>query len=137
MEANVSYNERIIDEFRANGGVVENYGSDLVLLHTVGARSGEARINPVLGIADGDGWVVIASAAGNPKNPAWYFNIVAQPLISVETPDGTVGVLATALEGEEWESAWQKFLERSSGFAAYRERSEGREFPIFRLTRRG
>lgn len=132
----MSYNDRIIDEFRANGGVVENYGSDLVLLHTVGARSGAARVSPVLGIADGDGWLVIASAAGSPKHPAWYFNIVAQPLISVETPAGAVDVLATELEGAERESAWQSFLARSSGFAAYRERSEGRDFPILRLTPR-
>ena len=132
----MSYNDRIIDEFRANGGVVANYGSDLVLLHTVGARSGEARINPVLGIADGDGWVVIASAAGSPKHPAWYFNMVAQPLIAIETAAGTVQAEATLLEGEEWESAWQAFLARASGFAEYRERSQGRDFPIFRISPR-
>lgn len=132
----MSYNDRIIDEFRANDGVVANFGSDLVLLHTVGARSGEARVNPVLAIADGDGWLVIASAAGSPKHPAWYFNLVAQPLISVETPGGIVEALATELEGDDWQAAWQKFLAKSSAFAGYRTRSEGRDFPIFRLTPR-
>ena len=132
----MSYNDRVIEEFRANGGVVANFGSDLVLLHTVGARSGEARVNPVLGIADGDAWLVVASAAGQPKHPAWYFNIVAQPQIVVETPDGTFDVLATDLEGAEWDAAWATFLSRSPAFAEYRTRSEGREFPILRLTRR-
>jgi deazaflavin-dependent oxidoreductase (nitroreductase family) len=132
----MSFNDRIIDEFRANGGIVANFGSELVLLHTVGARSGSARVNPVLAIADGDGWVVIASAAGSTKHPAWYFNLVAQPLISVETPGGIVEALATELEGDEWQAAWQKFLAKSSAFAGYRTRSEGRDFPIFRLTPR-
>ncbi len=132
----MSYNDRVIEEFRANNGVVANFGSSLVLLHTVGARSGEARINPVLAIADGDGWLVIASAAGSPKHPAWYFNLVAQPQIVVETPDGVFDVLATSLEGAEWDAAWATFTSRSSAFEQYRERSEGREFPIVRLTRR-
>jgi deazaflavin-dependent oxidoreductase (nitroreductase family) len=132
----MSYNDRIIAEFRANNGVVANFGESLVLLHTVGARSGEARINPVLAIEDGDAWLVIASAAGQPKHPAWYFNIVAQPLISVESPSGTFEVLASDLDGAEWDAAWATFLQRSPAFAEYRARSEGREFPILRLTRR-
>ena len=132
----MSYNDRVIEEFRANGGIVASFGSSLVLLHTVGARSGEARVNPVLGIADGDGWLVIASAAGSTKHPSWYFNIVAQPEISIETPSGIVEVLATDLEGDEWEAAWAAFVARSPAFGEYRTRSEGREFPIFRLTRR-
>lgn len=132
----MSYNDRVIDEFRANGGVVADFGSDLVLLHTVGARSGEARVNPVLVIVDGESWLVIASAAGQPQHPAWYFNLIAAPLVSVETPGETVEVLATSLEGAEWDAAWQAFRDRSPAFAEYRTRSEGREFPIVRLTRR-
>ena len=132
----MSFNDRVIAEFRANGGEVTHFGSDLVLLHTVGAKTGEPRISPVMAIADGDAWLVIASAAGQPRHPAWYFNLVAQPQISLEAPAETVDVLATELEGAEWSAAWQAFLERSPGFAQYRERSEGRDFPIFRLTRR-
>jgi deazaflavin-dependent oxidoreductase (nitroreductase family) len=132
----MSYNERIIAEFRANNGVVANFGESLVLLHTVGARSGEPRINPVLAIADGEAWLVIASAAGQPRHPAWYFNIVAQPHITIETPEGMVDVLATDLDGTEWDAAWATFVQRSPAFAEYRTRSEGRDFPILRLTRR-
>jgi deazaflavin-dependent oxidoreductase (nitroreductase family) len=132
----LSFNDRVIAEFRANNGVVENFGDSLVLLHTVGARSGETRINPVLAIADGDAWLVIASAAGSPTSPAWYFNIVAQPLISIETPAGMVEVLATELEGAQWHAAWATFTARSTAFAQYAERAEGRQFPILRLSRR-
>ena len=134
------WNDRVIAEFRGNGGRVERFGRSLVLLHSTGARSGTERVNPVLAIPDGDAWLVIASAAGAPAHPAWYFNLLAHPDVRIEVPVGadgieTVAVRAAPLEGEEWERAWQRFLDRSPGFARYRERSEGRDFPILRLTR--
>jgi deazaflavin-dependent oxidoreductase (nitroreductase family) len=130
------YNDRIIAEFRENGGRVQNFGSSLVLLHTIGARSGEARVSPVLAIADGDAWLVIASAGGSPRHPAWYFNLVAHPDVAVETPAGTVDVHATALEGADYDEAWTKFLARSPAFGQYAERTEGRTMPILRLSPR-
>jgi deazaflavin-dependent oxidoreductase (nitroreductase family) len=132
----MSFNDQIIDEFRANNGVTRMFGSDLVLLHTVGAKSGEPRVSPVTSLRDGEDWLVIASAAGSPKHPAWYFNLVAQPLVSVETAEGEFDVLATTLSGVERETAWQGFVARSSAFEEYVTRAEGREFPIVRLSRR-
>ena len=132
----MSFNDQIIDEFRANGGVTAMFGSDLVLLHTVGAKSGEPRIHPVTSLRDGEDWLVIASAAGSPKHPAWYFNLVAEPRISIETVGGDVDVLATQLSGAEREAAWQGFVARSAAFDEYTTRAEGREFPIVRLSRR-
>ena len=132
----MSFNDRIIDEFRANNGVTQMFGSDLVLLHTVGAKSGEPRIHPVTSLRDGEDWLVIASAAGSPKHPAWYFNLVAEPLVRIETASGEFDVLATQLEGAEREQAWQGFLDRSAAFQKYTETAEGREFPIIRLRRR-
>jgi deazaflavin-dependent oxidoreductase (nitroreductase family) len=137
------WNDRVAAEFRANGGRVERFGRALVLLHSTGARSGEARVNPVLGIRDGDGWLVIASAAGSPRHPAWYFNLVAHPEAQIEVPAEdragvrTVPVAAVALEGDEWQHAWQRFLDRSPGFGRYREHSGDRDFPIFHLSPRG
>ncbi len=131
-----SFNDRIIAEFRENDGVVANFGSSLVLLHTVGAKSGEPRIHPVMSLRDGDDWLVIASAAGNPKHPAWYFNLVADPAIRIETPESTVDVLATVLVGDERQAAWARFTAASPAFEQYVERAEGREFPIVKLTRR-
>lgn len=136
------WNERVIAEFRADGGRVERFGRSLVLLHSRGARSGTERINPVLALPDADGWLVIASAAGDPKHPGWYFNLRSNPDAAIEVPVGedeiaTVAVRADALEGEAWQAAWQRFLDRSPGFAHYRERSAGRDFPIFRLVPRG
>ena len=127
------YNDRIIAEYRENGGRVQNFGSSLVLLHTIGARSGEARVSPVLAIADGDAWLVIASAGGSPRHPAWYFNLVAHPDVAVETPGGTVGVHATVLEGADYDTAWPRFVARSAAFEQYKERTDGRTMPILRL----
>src|SRR5262245_34030693 len=80
------WNTAIIAEFRANGGKVGGQfaGRPLLLLHTTGAKSGQQRIKPLAYSMDGDQFVVIASKGGAPTNPDWYFNIVANPLVTVE-----------------------------------------------------
>jgi deazaflavin-dependent oxidoreductase (nitroreductase family) len=134
------WNDRVTAEFRSNGGRVERFGRALVLLHSTGARSGAERITPLLGIRVGDGWLVIASAAGAPRHPAWAFNLTAHPDVSIEVPSEggaaieTIPVRAIPLDGDEWQVAWQHFLDRSPAFARYRDHSGGRNFPIFRLT---
>lgn len=130
------YNDRVIAEFRANGGRVQGYGSHLVLLHTTGAKSGEPRVAPAFSLEDGDGWLVVASAGGRPKHPAWYFNLLAKPDIALETPTGLVDVHAAPLEGAEYDAAWARFVERAPTFAEYKERAGDRVIPVVRLTRR-
>lgn len=81
------WNTKIIAEFRANGGRVGGRfeGAPMILIHTVGARSGAARVNPLVYFPQDDGtMVIIASYAGNPRNPAWHHNIKADPEIDVE-----------------------------------------------------
>ena len=131
-----NYNDPIIAEFRANGGRVKNFGSSLVLLHTIGAKSGEERINPVMSIRDGEDWVVIASAAGSPKSPAWYFNLVAHPDIDLEYGPDTIPVHTTELTGAEYDRVWKTFTDRAPTFQEYAERTQGRTMPILRLSRR-
>jgi deazaflavin-dependent oxidoreductase (nitroreductase family) len=130
------FNERIIAEFRANNGHVATagFGDGLVLLHTVGAKSGEPRVNPLAAIPDGDGWLVAASAAGAEKHPAWYFNLRAKPNVEVETGDGVVHATAHELDGADYEAAWAKFTARSSAFAGYQERAGDRTIPVVKLT---
>jgi deazaflavin-dependent oxidoreductase (nitroreductase family) len=130
------YNATVIAEFRANGGKVPNFGSSLVLVHSIGAKSGETRINPVMGIAQPDGsWLIAASKAGAPENPAWYYNLRAHPDAAIETPEGTFDVVATELEGDEHTRGWAQFTSRSPGFAAYQEKTGGRVIPVIKLTR--
>ena len=132
------FNEQIISEFRENNGHVTTagFGSNLVLLHTTGARTGAERVSPVMSIRDGDAWLVVASAGGRPQHPSWYFNLLKQPDTTIETAEGTVEVAATDLDGDEHARAWAKIVARAPGFADYQERAVERRIPVLRLTRR-
>ena len=110
------------------------FGDNLVLLHTVGAKSGEPRIHPLMAIEVSDGWLVAASAAGAPRHPAWFFNLQANPDVAVETGSATVPALARILTGSERAEAWAKFEQRSSGFAGYQAKTS-REIPVVLLAR--
>jgi deazaflavin-dependent oxidoreductase (nitroreductase family) len=137
----VSFNDAIIDEFRANGGAVNRFGSDLVLVHTVGAKSGVERVHPLMGIRDGDGWLVAASKGGAPEHPGWYHNLLAHPQTVVEVPDGhgsvaTVPVSASVLQGAEHDAGWAQFVRRSPAFADYDVRSGARRIPVVKLSPR-
>jgi deazaflavin-dependent oxidoreductase (nitroreductase family) len=137
------FNDKVIAEFRANGGRVDSagFGTHLVLLHTTGASTGQARVNPAMSLREGADWLVVASAMGAPKDPAWAVNLRAHPDVEIEvaTADGvaTVPVTATELDGEAYDQAFARFVRRSSAFAAYQQRATGRRLPVIRLTRRG
>ncbi|MER7072762.1 nitroreductase family deazaflavin-dependent oxidoreductase [Terrabacter sp. NPDC000476] len=135
------WNDKVIAEFRANGGRVGgNFeGAPLLLLHTTGARSGEARISPMMYQAVDGGWAVFASYAGLDVNPAWFHNLRAHPDVAVEIGvDGvveTIDVRARTLSPEEREPVWQEQKRRYPGFAEY-ERKTDRVIPVVLLTRR-
>jgi deazaflavin-dependent oxidoreductase (nitroreductase family) len=133
-----SFTERVIEEFRANAGYVTTggFGDELVLLHSMGAKSGEERVTPLLGIEDGDSWLVAASAAGSERHPAWYYNLLANPDTVIETGTATVAVRATELDGAAHDAAWATFIARGTAFAAYQERAGDRTIPVIRLSPR-
>jgi deazaflavin-dependent oxidoreductase (nitroreductase family) len=130
-------NQRIIAEFRANHGRVGGHfaGAPMLLLHTVGARSGQPRINPVMYLADGDRYLVFASKAGSDRNPDWYWNLRASPDVTIEIVDETVTVHATELTGAERDEKYRIQSERYPGFAAYQQNTS-RTIPVIALTRR-
>ena len=132
-----SWNDQVIAEFHANNGTVERFGRGLVLIHHIGAKSGEERIAPARALPDGvDAWLVAASKAGAPDNPAWYHNLIANPDVWIETPDdGTVAVHAEVLQGGERNEAWERFTEASPGFRDYEQKTT-RTIPVVRLHRR-
>ncbi|MGC5165470.1 nitroreductase/quinone reductase family protein [Luteimicrobium sp. DT211] len=131
------WNQGIIDEFRATGGSVSNFGRGLVLLHHRGARTGIERVSPVAAIRESDdSWFVAASKGGAPENPAWFHNVLVHPDVEIETPDdGTVAVHAVRLTGAERDEAWGRFTAMSEGFRSY-EAKTTRTIPVLRLTRR-
>jgi deazaflavin-dependent oxidoreductase (nitroreductase family) len=130
------YNRAIVDEFRENHGKVGgNFdGAPLLLLHTVGARSGRERVNPVMYLRDGDRLVVFATKAGSPTNPDWFHNLVASPDASVEVGDETFPVHATVLIGAERDRLYAKQAQLYPGFKEYEERTT-RTIPVVALTR--
>ncbi len=132
-------NERnlgIIQEFRANGGKVGGpfEGRSLLLLHTVGAKSGEARINPVACIRDGERLVVIASKGGAPTNPDWYHNLLAQPRVTVETGSEQFQAEASVAVEPERTRLFAKMVAMMPGFADYQQKTK-RVIPVIILTR--
>jgi deazaflavin-dependent oxidoreductase (nitroreductase family) len=131
------FNQAIIDEFRANGGKVGGYfdGANMVLLHTVGAKSGEPRTNPLVYVADGDRIVVIASKGGDDSNPAWYYNLLANPIVTVEVGTEKYQARATAVTEEpERSRLYAKMVEHREGFAEY-EQKTSRKIPAVVLER--
>lgn len=129
------FNAKIIEEFHANGGRVGGMfeGMPLLLLHHTGAKSGKSRINPLAYQSDGGRYVVFASKAGAPTNPDWYYNLVAQPNVTIEVGTDTIEVLAGEATGEERERLFRTQVERVPQFAEY-ERKAGRVIPVMVLT---
>jgi deazaflavin-dependent oxidoreductase (nitroreductase family) len=110
-------------------------GGNLLMLTTVGARSGEARRSTLGYFLDGDSaWIIVASAAGAAKHPAWYFNLAKHPnQVWVEIGNRKVQVKPQSLTGEERARAWQKVITQAPNYAGYEGKTD-REIPIVRLT---
>jgi deazaflavin-dependent oxidoreductase (nitroreductase family) len=137
--ANFDVNEfqrRIIEEFRENDGKVGGMFKDatLALLTTIGARTGEQRTVP-LGYLVVDGKpVVVASAMGAPRNPAWYHNIRHHPEVTVEFGTDKYRAMASIPDGEEYEKLWAAVVEQAPGFNDYQARTT-RRIPVVVLHR--
>jgi deazaflavin-dependent oxidoreductase (nitroreductase family) len=126
------WNRKTIDEFRANGGKVGgNFaGVPLLLLHTVGARSGKERVNPMMYRDIGDRRVaVFASKAGAPTHPDWYHNLVANVYVTAEIGTETLRFRARTATSRERESIWTEQKQDYPGFADYETRTD-REIPV-------
>ena len=131
------FNQRIIDEFRANDGKPPSWSgsSPLILLHHRGARSGAERVNPVAYLEDDGRYVIFASKAGAPTNPDWYHNLKAHPDTTIEVGRDTVAVTATEASGEERERLFAAQAQRSPQFGDYQEKTD-RVIPVIVLTPR-
>ncbi len=112
-------------------------GMNALVLTTIGRKSGVERATPVGWFPGEDGsWLIVASAAGAAKNPAWYHNIAAHPdKVRIELAGRTVAVTAEQLHGPEREQAWRQITTAAPRFAQYEEKTD-RELPIIRLVRR-
>lgn len=128
-------NQKIVDEFRANQGKVGGRfeGKTLLLLHSIGAKSGQAYINPTAYVRDNENFVIIASKGGSPTNPDWYYNLIANPLVTVEVGTETFQVHAKIAEEPERTRLYNKMADMMPAFNDYLQRTT-REIPVFVLT---
>ena len=126
-----------ISRYRRTAGPTppQMMGFPVVLLTTVGAKTGKERTHVLGGFADGDdAWLVVASKGGAPKNPLWYNNLVAHPDVTVEVGNETFIATARLLTGDEREQAFEKAVAIFPPYAEYQKRTT-REIPVFLLER--
>ncbi len=133
-----SFNEQIIDEFRANGGVVGGpiAGASMVLLTTTGAKSGQPRTMPLVYFADGDRMLIVASKAGAPTNPDWYYNLVANPDVTLEIGTEKFPARATVVGEPERTQLFERIAASNPGFGEYQKKTT-RTIPVIALERGG
>jgi deazaflavin-dependent oxidoreductase (nitroreductase family) len=108
----------------------------MVLLTTTGAKSGATRVNPLVSLPEGDTIYIFASAAGAPKHPAWYHNLVAHPEVGLEVGDEQFTAVATPVPGAERDRIFAEQKTRMPGFADY-EKATDRTIPVVALRRKG
>jgi len=123
-------NQKMVDRIRRKG---TRRGDKLVLV-TIGKKTGVERMTPVRWFpGEGDVKLIVASASGAPRNPAWYYNIAAHPdRVRVELAGQRIEVTPEQLHGAERDAAWRQVTATASGFARY-ERITDREIPVIRL----
>lgn len=133
-EQRQALNQPVIEEFRANGGVVGGTFEDvpLLLLHHTGAKSGGEYVSPLAYLADGPNWVIVAANGGRPHHPGWYHNLVAKPETVIEVGASTRPVTARLATGDEHAALTRRFLSESKFFGGFAERTD-REIPVFVL----
>jgi deazaflavin-dependent oxidoreductase (nitroreductase family) len=136
MTTDAEYRERnltVVETFRANDGRMPN-GAAVLLLTSKGARSGQTRLNPLAYTRDGGRLVVIASKGGNPSNPDWYHNVVANPDVTVEVDGERFQARARVTEGTERQRLFDAQAALMPNFAEYQQKTS-RQIPVIVLER--
>ncbi|MGE0216038.1 nitroreductase family deazaflavin-dependent oxidoreductase [Mycolicibacterium sp.] len=130
------FNRKIVEEFRANGGKVGGpfEGGTLLLLHTVGAKSGKTRLSPLAYLTIDGKMIIIGSYAGAPKHPAWVHNLRANPKAHIEIGTEAYDVDVRELPDDEREATYPRIVALAPVFAEYQAKTD-RTIPLFELTR--
>ena len=121
--------------YQASGGVegATLEGRPVVILTSVGAKSGKVRKNPVMHIVDGDHYVAVASYGGAPENPSWYTNLLAHPTVRLQDGATVKDFHVREVSGEEKQRYWAIAEQFWPHFPEYRRRAAGRHIPIMVL----
>jgi deazaflavin-dependent oxidoreductase (nitroreductase family) len=132
-----SWNDTVIETFRANDGVVGGHweGKMLILLHSVGRRSGKEYVSPLVAAPDGDGYVICGSLGGAPTDPQWVANLeAASGPVTIELGPDTLKADHTVVRpgDAEWERLYGIWREYWPDAAEYEKKTD-RKFPVARL----
>jgi deazaflavin-dependent oxidoreductase (nitroreductase family) len=121
--------------YRISGGKLASKISNMpiLLITTIGRKSGKPHTNPIVYLKDGQDYLVVASVGGMDWHPGWYFNLKNWPQATIKVGDQTFDVKATITAGEERTRLYEKFKAASSNFAKY-EKATSRVIPVIRLT---
>jgi F420H(2)-dependent quinone reductase len=120
--------------YRISGGkVLGRMGAnEILLLETVGRKSGRRRTTPLVYIHDGDRYVITASAGGGPKNPGWYHNLCASDSATIQVMDKVMKVSAQEAPPDERARLWDQLVKNSPQFKGY-ESKTSRQIPMMIL----
>lgn len=122
--------------YMSSGGTAgtELQGKPVVLLTTVGAKTGKLRKTPLMRVEHDGEYAVVASLGGAPKNPVWYYNVTANPRVELQDGTETAEYEAREVSGDEKAAWWERAVEVWPDYANYQRKTE-REIPVFVLTR--
>jgi deazaflavin-dependent oxidoreductase (nitroreductase family) len=123
--------DRILESGSTDGS--EMKGKPIILLTTIGAKSGKVRKTPLMRVEHDGHYAVVASLGGAPKNPVWYYNIKAHPRVELQDGDVTKDYEAREVTGDEKTVWWERAVEAWPDYAEYQTKTD-RQIPVFVLT---
>ncbi|MFX1757701.1 nitroreductase family deazaflavin-dependent oxidoreductase [Rhodococcus sp. As11] len=130
----VEWSAKQVEEYESSGGTrgTTLQGRPVIILTTVGAKSGKLRKIPLMRVEHEGAYAAVASLGGAPKHPVWYHNVLANP--HVELRDGTEirDMIAREVHGDEKAQWWERTVEAFPPYAEYQEKTD-REIPLFVL----
>jgi F420H(2)-dependent quinone reductase len=122
--------ERILEQGTTDGvGVMDR---PIVLVTTTGAKSGKRRYVPLMRVEKGGRYAMVASKGGDPAHPSWYFNVKANPAVTLQDGDKVVALTARELDGTERDEWWGLAVEAYPPYAEYQTKTD-RRIPVFIL----
>ncbi len=131
------FNQQVIEDFRANNGAVGGFftGKPVLILHTTGAKTGKKRLNPLVYATHEDRYVIVASKGGAPTHPDWFFNVRANPDVTLEVGTERFPAKATIIEdGPVRDELYAELVAIMGQFAEYETKTD-RRIPVVVLER--
>ena len=123
------------EKYMESGGTdgTELQGKPVILLSTIGAKTGKIRKTPLMRVEHGGEYAIVASLGGAPKNPVWYHNVKAHPRVELQDGPVTRDYEAREVFDDEKATWWERAVEAWPDYAEYQTKTD-RQIPVFVLT---